>query len=139
MAAVIGENAFRPADLSARYGGEEFAIVMPETDHEGPRKVVERLRDGVARLRLSHGAPGVGPPVTLSIGIATQIPTEGVCSEWPSGRPIRRCMRQTFREGNRVVFADKVLATFARAGGERDRQPAAGSERDRTPQTLIGA
>jgi PleD family two-component response regulator len=38
MAAVIGENAFRPADLSARYGGEEFAIVMPETDHEGPER-----------------------------------------------------------------------------------------------------
>ena len=126
MAAVIGENAFRPADLSARYGGEEFAIVMPETDHEGPRKVVERLRDGVARLRLSHGAPGVGPPVTLSIGIATQIPTEGVCSEWPSGRPIRRCMRQTFREEPRGPC-------------RRRARSAAGSERDRTPQTLIGA
>jgi diguanylate cyclase (GGDEF)-like protein len=58
VAAVIGENAFRPADLSARYGGEEFAIIMPETDQDGACKVAERLRDVVARLRLTHGAPG---------------------------------------------------------------------------------
>src|SRR5665647_2847120 len=76
VAAVIGENALRPADLSARYGGEEFAIIMPETDHKGARKVAERLRDVLAGFRLPHGASGVGPLVTLSIGIATQIPSE---------------------------------------------------------------
>ena len=50
VADVIGKNAFRPADLSARYGGEEFAVIMPETDCAGARKLAERLRDVLARV-----------------------------------------------------------------------------------------
>ncbi len=61
VAAVIGENALRPADLSARYGGEEFATIMPETDTDGARKVAERLRVVLAGMQMLHGASGVGP------------------------------------------------------------------------------
>ena len=80
VASVIGEKAFRPADLSARYGGEEFAIIMPETDLAGAWKVAERLRRAIEDLQIIHGAPEV-PIVTLSVGIATQMPTE----ELPTG------------------------------------------------------
>lgn len=128
VAAVIGENTFRPADLSARYGGEEFATIMPETDQEGACKVAERLRDVVAGLRLTHGAPGVGPLVTLSIGIATQIPGEDVCAEWLLRQADQALYAAKHSGRNRVVSADNVLATFARAGGERDQQTTAISD-----------
>ena len=128
VAAVIGENTFRPADLSARYGGEEFATIKPETDQEGACKVAERLRDVVAGLRLTHGAPGVGPLVTLSIGIATQIPGDDVCAEWLLRQADQALYAAKHSGRNRVVSADNVLATFARAGGERDQQTTAISD-----------
>jgi diguanylate cyclase (GGDEF)-like protein len=128
VAAVIGENAFRPADLSARYGGEEFATIMPETDHTGARKVAERLRGVLTGLGLAHGAPGAGPLVTLSIGIATQIPGDDACPD----RFLRQADQALYAAKhlgrNRVVSADKVLAALALARGEPDRQMTATNE-----------
>lgn len=55
-------------DLVGRLGGEEFAVMMPATTPELAEQVAERLRAGVAALRLEHE----GQPVllTASIGIA---------------------------------------------------------------------
>jgi diguanylate cyclase (GGDEF)-like protein len=117
VASLIGKNTFRPADLSARYGGEEFAIIMPETDQKGARKVAERLRDVLAELRFTHGAPEVGPLVTLSIGIATQVPKEDLCPEWLLRRADQALYAAKHSGRNCVVSADKALAAFAQAGG----------------------
>ena len=129
VATVIRESVSRPADLAARYGGEEFAIIMPETDHKGARRVAERLRDVLAGLRLPHGASGVGPLVTLSVGVATQIPNEDVCPDWFMGQADQALYAAKFSGRNRVVSADKVLAAFVRAEGQRDPG---------TPVTVIG-
>ena len=37
-------NALRPTDLLARFGGEEFVVVLPDTDVDNARVVLERLR-----------------------------------------------------------------------------------------------
>ena len=120
VASVIGENALRPADLSARYGGEEFATIMPETDQKGARKVAERLRSVLAELQLKHGAPQAGPLVTLSIGIATQIPNEGVCSEWLLTQADQALYAAKHSGRNCVVSADNMLAALVGAAGGRD-------------------
>jgi len=125
VAAVIGENGLRPADLSARYGGEEFATIMPETDHKGARKVAERLRTVLAELRLKHGAPQAGPVVTLSIGIATEIPDEDACADWLLTQADQALYAAKHSGRNCVVSADKILATFAGLAGGRDRETAA--------------
>jgi diguanylate cyclase (GGDEF)-like protein len=122
VAAVVGENAFRPADVSARYGGEEFAIIMPETDHAGALKVAYRLREAVAALRLRHGAPDVCPLVTLSIGIATRVPSDGIGSEWLLTQADQALYAAKYSGRDCVVSADKALATFARAAAEPARQ-----------------
>ena len=124
VAAVIGENALRPADLSARYGGEEFATIMPETDHKGARKVAERLRKVLSELRLKHGSPEAGPLVTLSIGIATEIPDEDVCSDWLLTQADQALYAAKHSGRNCVVSADKILATFAGLAGGRDPETA---------------
>ena len=128
VASVIGENALRPADLSARYGGEEFATIMPETDHKGARKVAERLRSVLAELRLKHGAPHAGPLVTLSIGIATEIPDEDVCPDWLLTQADQALYAAKHSGRNCVVSADKILATFAGLAGGHGQETAATGE-----------
>jgi len=70
VAAAITGAIQRPLDLAARYGGEEFAIILPNTDAAGARKVAERLHRAVHDLRLPQPAePGAW--VHVSVGAAT--------------------------------------------------------------------
>nr|WP_115720536.1 diguanylate cyclase [Gallaecimonas mangrovi] len=65
----------RPLDLLCRYGGEEFACLLPYTDAQGAQKVGDTLQQVIAALGLAHSQSDVSDKVTVSIGIATQIPT----------------------------------------------------------------
>jgi len=125
VATAVRESACRPADLTARYGGEEFAAVMPDTDHKGARKVAEQLRNILGELRVPHGANGVGPYVTISVGIATQVPREDACANWFLGQADQALYAAKHSGRNRVVSADKVLAAFFTADGRRDPETAA--------------
>jgi diguanylate cyclase (GGDEF)-like protein len=60
----------RPADMAARYGGEEFALILPETDIKGARRIAEAAREAVARVRIPHARSAAGPMVTISAGVA---------------------------------------------------------------------
>jgi diguanylate cyclase (GGDEF)-like protein len=71
---VLGEvglmlqREIRAPDFAARYGGDEFALILPETDLNGGRHFIERLRQVLSR----HTFPDLGPgrvPV-LSAGVA---------------------------------------------------------------------
>jgi diguanylate cyclase (GGDEF)-like protein/PAS domain S-box-containing protein len=64
----------RASDLVCRYGGEEFVAVLSGTDLSGARLIAERMRQRVKALNLRHGDSSVGPLVTVSMGIAAQIP-----------------------------------------------------------------
>jgi diguanylate cyclase (GGDEF)-like protein/PAS domain S-box-containing protein len=54
----------RAADTAARWGGDEFMILMPETDIQGARAVVEGIRE---TLELADF--GLGEPLRNSFGI----------------------------------------------------------------------
>ncbi len=59
----------RASDLVARVGGDEFAALLPHTDTERSRPVIEKLFDRIRQLRLQTE---FGPiPVSLSLGAAT--------------------------------------------------------------------
>ena len=124
LAAVIGENAFRPTDLAARYGGEEFAVILTETELAAACKAADRLRQAILDLRIAHGASGAGPWVTLSIGVAAQVPGHDVGPNWLLGQADQALYAAKHSGRNRVISADKALMTFARAGDERDQQTA---------------
>lgn len=65
----------RPADLVARYGGEEFAVLLPDTDVEGAIYVAQQIRQQIAKLAIPHTASRASTYVTISMGIASLIPT----------------------------------------------------------------
>lgn len=59
----------RGGDAACRYGGEEFILFLPDTSLEGARRNMERIREGIGSLRISHMGLTL-PPVTLSMGVA---------------------------------------------------------------------
>lgn len=73
LASAVG----RTSDIVARYGGEEFVVVLPDTSVGGILFVAEKLRHGVHCLAIPHSASERGF-VTISVGIASAVPTRGL-------------------------------------------------------------
>jgi diguanylate cyclase (GGDEF)-like protein len=73
VARIVSDYS-REIDAPARYGGEELALVLPGTDIDGAYNLAERIRTGIARLRLPLlRGPGT-IKVTASFGVASVIP-----------------------------------------------------------------
>jgi diguanylate cyclase (GGDEF)-like protein len=66
-------NVVRPTDLVARLGGDEFALWLNGADHMTAAERAEQLRTQVPR-ELREVVGGDGPPIGVSIGIATREP-----------------------------------------------------------------
>lgn len=76
IASMIDSNAKRPADLAARYGGEEFAVILPDTNSEGALKIAENIRCEIQRDKIPHAESTVSSFVSISLGIATVVPSQ---------------------------------------------------------------
>ncbi|MEZ9358177.1 hypothetical protein BCU93_14365 [Vibrio breoganii] len=76
IAQVLNESVARPADLVARYGGEEFVILLPSTDLSGAAHLAQTVLDNISALQLPHAKSQVAPYVTVSLGIASVVPSE---------------------------------------------------------------
>jgi diguanylate cyclase (GGDEF)-like protein len=71
------QREIRAPDFVARYGGDEFALILPETDVNGAKRFVQRLRQVMDR----HVFPDLGPGRVP--GIAAGI------AAFPSGEALR--------------------------------------------------
>lgn len=76
VAQTAASQLKRPADLFARYGGEEFVVILPNTNMEGAIAVVELIQHAIHDLKIPHDASKVNPNMTISLGIASIIPTQ---------------------------------------------------------------
>jgi diguanylate cyclase (GGDEF)-like protein len=72
---ALSSAIYRAPDLLARYGGEEFAAILPQTDLEQALKVAQRMQMAIAQLKIPHLASAAAPYVTISIGIASTVPS----------------------------------------------------------------
>ncbi|MEY4765460.1 MAG: hypothetical protein RI907_2133, partial [Pseudomonadota bacterium] len=68
----------RTGDLLGRLGGEEFAVVMPEANEAAALAAAERVRSAVEARALPHATSPTAKVVTVSIGVVTLWPSEGV-------------------------------------------------------------
>lgn len=76
VARTLRDGLRRDGDRVSRYGGEEFALLLSDADLTAACAVAERLRLAVEQLALPHpAAPSIGR-VSVSIGIATMVPTD---------------------------------------------------------------
>ncbi|MBW4560238.1 MAG: PleD family two-component system response regulator [Mojavia pulchra JT2-VF2] len=72
---VLSGKAQKNHDLVARYGGEEFAVIMPNTHALGAAHVAGAMQAGVRDLQIVHDGSAVSQYVTLSMGVATMVPS----------------------------------------------------------------
>lgn len=78
MVGAMMRRRLRPSDLVARYGGEEFMILLPHTAPAEASVVAERLRAGIASTAITAEQGMALPSVTVSIGIASWRPGDGL-------------------------------------------------------------
>jgi len=68
----------RPYDFIARYGGEEFIMVLPDIDSKGAQQVGTFAKQIIEDLNIPHEYSDVANHVTISMGIATMRPANGI-------------------------------------------------------------
>jgi diguanylate cyclase (GGDEF)-like protein len=77
VAISLSQSARRPLDFVARYGGEEFAVVLYEASREYVAEVLTRIQRSIAELNIPHEASRVASRLTLSVGAAFVLPSDG--------------------------------------------------------------
>ncbi|CAB5718453.1 Bacteriophytochrome cph2 [Delftia tsuruhatensis] len=75
LAHAIQGALHRPGDLLARYGGEEFVCLLPHTALDGAVLVAQGIVDALRALDLPHAASPLGAALTVSMGIASIVPS----------------------------------------------------------------
>ncbi|AFZ57254.1 diguanylate cyclase [Anabaena cylindrica FACHB-243] len=101
IAQTVQKIVNRPADLVARYGGEEFSVLLPNTDLVEAIKVAQSIQQAIHDQAIPHAKSDVKDIVTLSLGIASLIPT---CDIKPD---------------TLITSADKALYNAKRQGRDR--------------------
>jgi diguanylate cyclase (GGDEF)-like protein len=76
-------ETIRSGDMAYRYGGEEILVIMPEQSAETSIVAMERVREAVEQLVISHAANRPYGVVTISVGLVAigqgeQLPWEVV-------------------------------------------------------------
>lgn len=81
VAHTLNISLKRPLDMVARYGGEEFIIVLPDTTLNGATHIAERMRERIESLKIMHKSSKTSDVVTISLGVASVIPTQNSSHE----------------------------------------------------------
>lgn len=91
----------RKCDMVARYGGEEFVFILSRSDPENGFKVVDRLREQLADMRIDY--QGTPIRLTMSVGVTA--------FSWESPAGKKELIRQ----------ADSAMYMAKNAGRNRTR------------------
>lgn len=105
LAAVAGvflHAAGRAGDLAARYGGEEMVFLMPGANHAEALAMAESLRAACEALALAHPKSPVSSVVTISLGVASCIPSAGSSAQALLGQADAALYRAKGSGRNRV-------------------------------------
>lgn len=106
VAHAIAQCLNRPGDMVARYGGEEFVCLLPDTTLEGALKLAHDIQAAIAALRLHHVQAQAAEFVTVSIGVAAELPKNLPHSQQLLSIADARLYRAKRGGRNRIVSSD---------------------------------
>lgn len=109
VARSIGQTLKRPADRVARYGGEEFTVLLPNTDLTGAIHLAAEIHTGLYECNIPHVCSGVSGRVTLSIGVASEIPQRGILGDVLIAQADRRLYLAKRNGRNQTCYLDQDL------------------------------
>lgn len=109
VAAVLREGLGRSHDLVARYGGEEFVCLMPECDLDSARTKAQALCRAVQDLGLEHQGSPAASVVTISLGVACQVPSASTIPQELLARADANLYRAKAAGRNRVDAGEVAL------------------------------
>jgi diguanylate cyclase (GGDEF)-like protein len=78
IAALLQDCVSGPDCLVARTGGEEFACILPDHGELAARATAERIMSHLRTQRMPHPGSPIGPHITVSLGVATARPEDGL-------------------------------------------------------------
>lgn len=110
ITANISATLRRTSDLLARYGGEEFAVVLPMTDAAGAVSLAETIRKNIEAMMIAHPASATGQFVTISLGVATALPNEGMTPSLLVNVADQALYRAKLSGRNRVTVATPLTS-----------------------------
>ncbi len=105
VAQTINRTAKRASDLVARYGGEEFTVILPNTNRAGAITIAKAIQQEIENLQIPHPQSEVSKFVTVSVGVASQIPSRNDSVETLIAKADRALYLAKARGRNRVVVA----------------------------------
>lgn len=75
IAHILQSATERSTDMAARYGGEEFILLYADVEPEKVFQNMERIKRKLENERILHGDSPISDFVTVSIGVASTIPS----------------------------------------------------------------
>ncbi|MGA1781601.1 MAG: GGDEF domain-containing protein, partial [Planctomycetota bacterium] len=81
VSAILHGHRRAQVDTVARYGGEEFIVFLPGATRDAAVRRAEEIRAAVERTGIPHAGSGAASVVTVSAGVASIFPRDGVDPE----------------------------------------------------------
>jgi two-component system, chemotaxis family, response regulator WspR len=97
-------------DFAARFDDEAFAVLLPGTSIENSSAVAERIRQRVEALWIPHDGSKVATHVTVSIGVASIAPAEGIAPASLIAEAVHALDAAKTVGGNRVATTEGAAA-----------------------------
>ncbi len=108
VANILSASVKRSSDFVARYGGEEFIIVLGDCHPDFAAEIAGSIKSSLTDANIPHEGSDVADRVTLSIGIATQVPDSESSVETLIKRADDALYKAKTQGRNRIISGSEV-------------------------------
>jgi diguanylate cyclase (GGDEF)-like protein len=115
VAQSLRRAARRAGDLVVRYGSHEFAMVLPNTPLGGGVFVAREVQTHMQRLQMANAMSLVNPCVSVSLGVASRMPTADTQPDILIAEASRQLVHAQQQGRNRIACEVEALLSQTQA------------------------